>query len=95
MRVLSINYDLRQPGRNYESLYEAIKSYGTYWHALDSFWVVSTSQTAQQVRDHLSQFIDRNDRLIVVRMSGEAAWQGLPDQGSTWLKQQLESSRAA
>lgn len=95
MKVYSINYDLRQPGRNYGPLYDAIKSYGTYYNALESLWIIATAKSAEQVRDHLAKHIDGNDGLLVARLSGEAAWQGLPAQGSTWLKQQLESKQAA
>lgn len=34
--IYAINYDLKRPGQNYEKLYEAIKSCGTWWHYLGS-----------------------------------------------------------
>ena len=87
-----IGYDLRQPGRDYKSLFQAIESYGTYWRFLDSTWVVRSSRSAAQIRDHLIQYIDNNDKLFVARLSGEAAWYGFSVDGNSWLKQQLEAA---
>ena len=84
-----IGYDLHRPGQNYKSLFDAIKSYGTHWHILDSTWIISTSESASQIRDKLLPHIDDNDQLVVVGLSGEAAWYGFNQDGSQWLKQQL------
>lgn len=92
MKTLMIGYDLHRPGQEYALLYEAIKSYGTHWHILDSTWLIYTSRSAEQVRDHLMQYIDRNDKLIVAGLSGEAAWYGFSAEGSAWLKQKLEAA---
>jgi hypothetical protein len=87
--VHSIAYDLRAPGRDYSALYAAIKSYSTWCHPLESTWLVATSASAQTVRDHLQGFIDKNDGLLVTRLSGEAAWYGLSPEVSDWLRKQL------
>ncbi len=89
MKTYLISYDLRQPGRDYKTLFSALKSYGSWWHWLESTWMVKTTQSAGQVRDYLLAHIDRNDRLIVMGLDGEAAWFGLPADGSTWIHQQL------
>lgn len=87
--LYEISYDLRKPGRDYSRLYEAIKGYGDWAHPLDSVWIISASQTAVQVRDHLKSRMDANDGLLVTRMSGEAAWMGLNDEVSKWLHDKL------
>ena len=51
--IYAINYDLKQPGQNYNELYEAIKSCGAWWHYLDSTWLVDTSLTAQGIWNKL------------------------------------------
>lgn len=93
MKVYQISYDLRKQ-RNYDALYERIKSYGTWCHALESSWVIATNQSATQIRDYLSGALDKDDGLLVTRLSGEAAWCGLVQEKSSWLKQQLESQVA-
>ena len=84
-----ISYDLRKPGRNYSSLYSAIKSYGTYAHVLESVWSISTSRSAVEVRDHLAQHLDQNDDLIVITASAPGAWKGLSQELTDWLKENL------
>lgn len=69
-----IEYDLRKPGRDYEALHEAIKSYGTWAHITESTWFVKTPDTCIQVRDKLLKLMDDNDRLFVGELSGVAAW---------------------
>ena len=82
-----VNYDLRN-SRDYNSLYNAIKSYGTYAHILDSCWAIVTTQNAQEVRDFLKQEIDSDDGLFVVKSGKEAAWINI-NCTSQWLKDQL------
>ncbi len=89
MPTYIISYDLNRPGQDYEGLYEAIKSLGSWWHHLDSTWVVVTAKTATQVRDALIPEIDSNDKVLVVRSGGEGAWKGFNDKGSQWLKDKL------
>ncbi|TAM23949.1 MAG: hypothetical protein EPN68_09515 [Rhodanobacter sp.] len=93
MSLYQISYDLRKQ-RNYDALYERIKAYGNWCHALESSWVISTPQSAVQVRDNLRQVLDSDDGLLVTRLSGQAAWYGLSETISTWLKTQLESAAA-
>ena len=42
MAIYIVSYDLRAPGRNYEPLYKALKSTGTYAHPLESFLIPGT-----------------------------------------------------
>jgi hypothetical protein len=46
-------YDLNKPGQNYSDLIAKLKSYGNWWHHLDSTWLVVTRLSAQQLRDEL------------------------------------------
>ena len=69
-----ISYDLCAPGRNYNTLYNAIKAYGTWARISESTWFVKTSSTCSQIRDDLVSHIDGNDRLFVGELEGTAAW---------------------
>ena len=92
MAVYFIGYDLNRPGQDYTNLENAIKEFATWWHHLDSTWLVSTNWLAEQIRDDLRQHIDANDKLLVAKLSGEAAWFGFTPEGSKWLKEQLEAN---
>lgn len=69
------SYDLNSPGKDYKSLTDALLSLGGE-RVLYSQWAVRSSGTAAQVRDYLWQFMDRNDRLLVMAVdSGDWASQ--------------------
>jgi len=65
MAILAISYDLHKSGQEYSDLYKAIKECGQCIHPLDSFWLVKTLLTNDQVFNKICPFIDTNDRLIV------------------------------
>ena len=69
-----IIYDLRAPGRDYNSLYEAIKAYGTWGKISESAWAIVTTEDSVTVRDYLLRYMDSNDRLMVIKSGQEAAW---------------------
>ena len=83
-----ITYDLRSPGRDYNDLYDRIKSYNRWAFITESSWAVSTDHTAVAVRDYLTQALDSNDKLFVGQL-GASAWIGLPSDVSKWLKDNL------
>ena len=68
MSVLVVGYDLRAPGRNYDDLYAAIKSYPAWCHALGSMWFIDTNSNPASIRDDLGRHIDSNDQLYVIRL---------------------------
>ena len=84
--VYSISYDLKSPGRDYDSLINAIKAYGTWWHQTESVWLVVTNQSAATIRDTLMRHIDRNDLLFVVALRREWAAVGFKENEYSWLK---------
>lgn len=92
MRVLLISYDLRgrdETSEDYKKLIEKIKSYGGWAKPHYSLWALATTKSVATVRDELLPFIDKNDRLLVIEAGKNAAWFGLPDDVSNWLKQNL------
>ena len=90
MSTFVIGYDLHpSKGETYGELIEAIKVVGTWWHCLDSTWVVVSDQTAKQIRDSLSPHLQSDDQLLVVRLAGEGAWTGFNEKCSRWLKSNL------
>lgn len=82
-----IYYDLNKT-KDYESLYAAIKSYGTWAKILKSCWAVVTTKTATEVRDHLLSVMDGDDGIFVVKSGKEAAWKNV-ECTSQWLKDNL------
>ena len=80
-----ISYDLRKPGRNYDGLFDVIKSLGDWWHCLESVWIVHTSLTSGQIRDRVASSLDANDKLLVAKLQGDWASRGLDQKCNNWL----------
>ncbi|MCB2190317.1 MAG: SinR family protein [Deltaproteobacteria bacterium] len=90
MAVRLIGYDLNKPGKDYKPLYDGIKKVGsTWWHYLDSTWLVVTDKSPSDIRDELKQYIDNNDHLMVVALSGAWATQNLSKECNDWLHQHM------
>lgn len=86
--IYAINYDLKQPGRNYEKLYEAIKSCGAWWHYLESTWLVDTSLDATAVWERLAPLVDKNDFVLVMGVTRD--YQGwLPKDAWDWVNSRI------
>jgi hypothetical protein len=78
-----ISYDLNKE-KNYDKLYERIKSYGEYRNILRSTWLVSTSESAQQIHEKLRPLIDSDDRLFISEVTSN--FQGwLPKSDGDWI----------
>jgi hypothetical protein len=83
--MYSINYDLKKPGRNYNSLYSEIKTLGHWNHCLDSTWLVETSLSAQAIYSKLEQHIDTNDHMLIIGLTADyAGW--MPQTVWDWIK---------
>lgn len=68
-----ISYDLVAPGRNYQALYDALAALNAK-RVLLSQWIANRTGTSPaSLRDHLWQFMDNNDRLLVTELDG-AGW---------------------
>lgn len=84
--VYSISYDLKTSGRDYNSLIDAIKAYGVWWHQTESVWIIVTEENAPSVRDNLMKYIDQNDQLFVAALKGEWAGVGFTEKEYIWMK---------
>lgn len=85
-----VSYDLSSPGQNYENVHKAIKSYSGWAKLGGSAYIILTEDSAGNVRDKIARVIDRNDKLFVGAINAPAAWIGLTDEVSDWLKNNLE-----
>lgn len=73
MALYVLTYDLRK-ARDYSKLYEELKRFNAQ-RVLESTWCfkrVSTSPTG--LRDHFKKFVDNDDGLFVIEVSGWATY---------------------
>ena len=70
-----VSYDLREPGRDYESLYAALNALDAK-RLMQSEWCLRhNNTTAVELRDHFWQYMDNNDRLLVASLDNNN-WAG-------------------
>lgn len=88
--IYAINYDLCTPGKDYKGLYEAIKQCGvSWWHYLDSTWLVDTSLNANTIADRLKAHLDNNDNMLIIRVTRD--YQGwLPNEAWEWINSRIQ-----
>lgn len=85
-----IGHDLNKKGKDYTGLIEVIKALGgTWWHHLDSTWIIKHPGPAATIRDALAPHIDGDDELLVAGLTGSAAWKGFNKDGADWIKNNL------
>lgn len=88
MKAYMITYDLKVPGRNYESLYQGIKASGKWWHYLESSWIIVSNESSQQVWNRLAASIDQSDRLLIIEVRRDSyGW--LPKDAWEWIQQNI------
>jgi len=80
-----VTYDLVNR-KDYTPLIEKIKSYRNWARPLESVWIIITNETSSQVRDSLSDFIDNDDKLLIMKTTQGASWVGLGSNVSDWIK---------
>jgi hypothetical protein len=90
MHTILVSYDLKAPGRNYDDLWEHLRSYSDYIKPLESVWILKTSRSTKEVRDSIKKHVDSNDRVLAINISGDAwASYNLVSSDATWLKENL------
>ncbi len=90
MNTYLISYDLIRPGKDYTHLHEHLKSYGDWAKPLESVWLIKSNLGAEQLRNTVQTHMDGNDRIFVVDVTSRAAaWDKLPADVSTWIKNKL------
>ena len=82
--ILLISYDLNKPGQDYSNLHKEIKRAGSWWHHLESTWLISTDLGPEKWHERLIRHMDENDHLLVIEVCDN--YQGwLPKKAWEWL----------
>lgn len=92
--ILSVSYELRKPGQDYDVLYETIKTAQSWCHPMTSHWFIRTEQSVDAWRDKLRRVMDQNDYIFVVDITGQARQGWLPKVAWEWFNEN-EYKRAA
>ena len=74
MSTILVTYDLCAPGRDYQPVHQYLRSF-THCKGLESVWLLDTTRSPSAIRDELAKLVDANDKLFVVRITGQwASW---------------------
>lgn len=83
--IFLITYDLNAPGKDYNPLYDKIKSLGDNFHPLESTWFLESHDTAHKISESLRTVMDENDSLFVVEITNMPRQGWLPKTAWEWL----------
>ena len=86
MPVYCVSYDLRGVNRDYTPLFEALQTnVDSWWHFLESTWLISTNESALQVWERLRRTILRDDSLLIIEVRHNLnGW--LPPEAWQWIR---------
>lgn len=91
-RVLLVTYDLNKPGQDYEKVHQAIKDLGSWWHYLESTWLVVTTVTPGQAWDRIAPAFDKSDHCLILDVTGDDYSGWLPEKAWEWIRENLSQS---
>ena len=68
------------------ALYSAIKSLESWWHCLDSTWLVDTTLNANAIWARLEPHVDKNDSFLIIGVTKDhSGW--LTQKASDWINE--------
>jgi hypothetical protein len=87
-----VTYDLvgDETTREYERLIAEIEGLDDFVEVQRSVWLVKTNNSAKEVRELLRSYMDRDDRLLIIRIARGSAWRNVLS-GNGALKKFLAS----
>ncbi len=90
MSTYLVSYDLIRPGKDYTHLLEHLRSYSDWAKPLESVWLLKSGLGIAELRNTIQAHMDSNDKILVVDITGKAAaWDKLPNDVSTWIKNNI------
>lgn len=95
MKTIMVNYDLIGPDRDYPRLFSYLEALGSHTRPLRSMWLVRTFKSVTQVRDELKRFVDANDEVVVMDVTGDSWATNFSDTTTAWMKGNMGLRRAA
>ncbi|MDQ0151175.1 hypothetical protein ACFO6R_13325 [Eubacterium multiforme] len=82
--VYSVTYDLNKTGQNYSKLYDALRSFPSWCHCVDSTWLIESYSDSKTIYEKLSPCLDSNDYILIIKVAKEYyGW--LPSEAWDWI----------
>lgn len=91
LSIYAVTYDLHKPEKDYSKLTSQLKSYSSYSHRFDSFWIIDTSKDIRKINEELKETIDGNDMLLITQLQNNWAGVNLFETTVDWLNNENRS----
>ena len=85
MKTIQVNYELSEPGRNYDGLLKYLSSFARWTRVLDSMWIIRTTKSEETVRDELMRFVDSDDRVLVLDVTEDGWAANFTSDSTNWM----------
>lgn len=85
MGVFLISYNLIDE-KDSKAIQDRIKTYNRSSQILENAWLISSSQSAIEIRDHVYRSTDNDDKIFVCRLSGNWSTKNVDIEVDDWLK---------
>lgn len=84
-----VTYEQRNRAHNYEALIQTLESFPEWSRPLESVWIVVCNLTPSALREKLTNALDPNDPILIVKTGKLNAWQGLSSCLTSWMGKHL------
>ena len=84
--IYLVTYDLKKPGKHYESLHITLKTAVSWWHYLDSTWIIKSEQPVNYWSEKIRGVIDKNDNFLIVDITKQNRQGWLPKKAWDWIR---------
>ena len=81
-----ISFDLKNPGINQQKLVDSIKTAKIWARLTATSYLILTEKTAVEIRDILVVNIKIADKVYIGKLDKSAAWLGLGEDVSNWIR---------
>lgn len=87
-RFYIITYDLKNPKKDYSSLFQEIKKCTHWWHYIEHSWIVGGDESAQSIFERLKAHIDEDVNLLIIEVGKDRqGW--LPEKAWAWIRKNI------
>jgi hypothetical protein len=81
-----ITFELSNPGINQDKLVTQIKTADNWARICDNTYMITSNQTSEFIRNNLFNMIYEGDKIYVGLLSNTAAWYGLDNDVTNWIR---------
>lgn len=90
-KLYAVSFDQISRKESSHTIANALKKLGEYTNPVHNFWIISSEMTTNELTGYLYQYLDKDEKLIVVRLSGEGHFDGVDRETLEWVRHRFIS----